>query len=131
MDPNSGKKGMFNKLSKKQGVKLLEKENFKRKTVSFYRYVILEDPNNLRDTLYKDWNELGVLGRIYLAHEGINAQVSIPEKNWKIFVKNVHANDHLSGIPFKIAVEDDGKSYFKLTIKVRKQIVADGLKTGE
>ena len=33
----------------------------------------------------------------------------------------------LKDIPFKIAVEDDGKSFFKLTIKVREKIVADGL----
>ena len=32
---------------------------------------------------------------------------------------------------FKIAIEDDGHSFFKLTIKVRKQIVADGLPIDE
>jgi len=81
--------------------------------------------------LYKDWNELGVLGRIYLAHEGINAQLSVPENNWIKFVKNVNSNHQFSEMPFKIAVEDDGKSFYKLTIKVRKQIVADGLKIDE
>ena len=131
MDPNTGKKGMFNKLSKEQGMQLLKQENFKRKTVSFYRYVIFENPNKLRDELYEDWNALGVLGRIYLAHEGINAQLSVPENNWLAFKANVHANKYFSNIPFKIAVEDDGKSFFKLTIKVRKQIVADGLKIDE
>lgn len=131
MDPNTGKKGMFNKLSKEQGLKLLEKENFKRKTVSFYRYVIIDAPADLRDELYEQWNALGVLGRIYLAHEGINAQLSVPEHNWEEFVKQVHANPLFAAIPFKIAVEDDGKSFFKLTIKVRKQIVADGLPIDE
>ena len=131
MDPNTGKKGMFNKLSKEQGMQLLKQENFKRKTVSFYRYVILDNPNKLRDELYEDWNALGVLGRIYLAHEGINAQLSVPENNWLVFKANVHANKYFPNIPFKIAVEDDGKSFFKLTIKVRKQIVADGLEIDE
>ena len=131
MDPNSGKKGIFNKLSKQQGMQLLNQEDFKRKTISFYRYVILESPNRLRDKLYKDWQELGVLGRIYLAHEGINAQLSVPEKNWEKFVKNVNSNHQFSGVPLKIAVEDDGKSFYKLTIKVRKQIVADGLPIDE
>ena len=131
MDPNTGKKGMFNKLSKQQGMKLLKQENFKRKTVSFYRYVILESPFQLRDQLYAHWKELGVLGRIYLAHEGVNAQLSVPEHNWDAFVKNVHANEYFAAMPFKIAVEDDGQSFFKLTIKVRNQIVADGLKIDE
>ena len=77
MDPNTGKKGMFNKLSKEQGIKLLEEEGFNRKTISFYRYVIIDFPSKLRDELYVDWNNLGILGRIYLAHEGVNAQLSV------------------------------------------------------
>tara|TARA_B100001142_G_scaffold329900_1_gene394980 strand:+ start:2536 stop:3576 length:1041 start_codon:yes stop_codon:yes gene_type:complete len=131
MDPNTGKKGMFNKLSKKQAMELLKKENFKRRTVSFYRYVILENPDKLRDDLYADWVKLGVLGRIYLASEGINAQLSVPEQNWEKFKSKVHSNKYFLNIPFKIAVEDQRESFFKLTIKVRKQIVADGLKIDE
>ena len=128
MDPNTGKKGMFNKLSKKQAFQLLDQEDFKRRTISFYRYVILDDPYKLRDKLYSDWNVLAVLGRIYLAKEGINAQLSVPEHNWEAFKKNVYTNKYFKNIPFKIAIEDNGKSFLKLTIKVRKQIVADGLK---
>ena len=131
MDPNSSKKNMFNKLSKQQGLKLLSKEDFKRKTVSFYRYVIINSTSDLRDELYESWKNLGVLGRIYLAHEGVNAQLSIPEHNWDEFVKIVHGNILFVGMPFKIAVEDDGQSFFKLTIKIRKQIVADGLEIDE
>jgi len=131
MDTNAGKKGMFNKLNKEQGIKLLEQENFKRKTISFYRYVILDNPNQLRDKLYTDWSELGVLGRIYLAHEGINAQLSVPENNWSAFKAIVDKNKYFSNITFKIAIEDNGKSFYKLTIKVRKQIVSDGLKIDE
>ena len=131
MDPNSGKKGMFNKLSKEQGINLLKDESFNRKTVSFYRYVILDRPDKLRDELYSEWLGLGVLGRIYLAHEGINAQLSVPEHSWDAFKSNIYANKYFSGVPFKIAIEDDGQSFFKLTIKVRKQIVADGLPIDE
>ena len=131
MDPNSSKKNMFNKLSKEQGLKLLAQEDFKRKTVSFYRYVIINSTSDLRDELYESWKNLGVLGRIYLAHEGVNAQLSIPEHNWNEFVNKVHSNPLFIDMPFKIAVEDDGQSFFKLTIKIRKQIVADGLEIDE
>jgi len=131
MDPNTGKKNMFNKLSKEQGLKLLAQEDFKRKTVSFYRYVIIDSPSDLRDELYESWRDLEVLGRIYLAHEGVNAQLSVPEHNWDAFVRAVHENPLFADMPFKIAVEDDGNSFFKLTIKVRKQIVADGLPIDE
>jgi len=131
MDPNTGKKGMFNKLSKEQGLKLLAQEDFKRKTISFYRYVIINSVNDLRDELYESWKNLEVLGRIYLAHEGVNAQLSVPEHNWEEFVNKVHGNPLFADMPFKIGVEDDGQSFFKLTIKIRKQIVADGLEIEE
>ena len=131
MDPNTGKKNMFNKLSKRQGLKLLDQEDFKRKTVSFYRYVIIDSPYELRDELYESWKNLGALGRIYLAHEGVNAQLSIPESKFEEFVILVHQNPFFKDVAFKIAVEDDGNSFFKLTIKVRKQIVSDGLPIDE
>ena len=125
MDPNAGKKNMFNKLSKEQCMALLEKETFKRITISFYKYTILENLPELRDDLYNNWDELGVLGRIYIAEEGINAQLSVPEHNWEDFVENINSFSNLKEIPFKIAVEDDGKSFFKLTIKIRNQIVME------
>ena len=131
MDPNTGKKGMFNKLSKQQAMRLLKKETIKRKTVSFYKYVILDRPDKLRDELYVAWKDLGVLGRIYLAQEGINAQLSVPINNWDAFRNNLYSKKWFINMPIKIAIEDDGLSFFKLTIKVRKQIVADGLKIDE
>ena len=131
MDPNAGKKGMFNKRNKQQALQDLEAEKFKRKTVSFYRYVMIPNPNQLRDELYEQWNSLGVLGRIYLAKEGINAQLSVPQHNWDTFASKVNSYNFFEAIPFKIALEDNGRSFFKLTIKVRDQIVADGLRKDE
>tara|TARA_B100000287_G_scaffold408688_1_gene435289 strand:- start:1387 stop:2457 length:1071 start_codon:yes stop_codon:yes gene_type:complete len=131
MDPNAGKKNMFNKKSRQEGLRLLSQEPFKRKTVSFYKYVILPDPYQLRDQLYTIWNTLGVFGRIYLANEGINAQLSVPEHKWIKFEKTLKSFDFFADILFKQAIEDDGKSFFKLTVKVRKQIVADGLDKSE
>ena len=122
---------MFNKLNKDQALDLLNKEEFKRKTVSFYRYVKIENPSKLRDDLYLNWSSLKVFGRIYLAEEGVNAQISVPENNWDTFVVNVLSYTYFKDIPFKIAIEDDGKSFFKLTIKVREKIVADGLDSCE
>ncbi len=122
---------LYNKYGKEDLRKKLNAETFKRITLSFYRYVIIEDPRTLRDELYRKWDEMGVLGRIYLAHEGINAQLNVPEHNFDRFKTELYADERFRNVPFKIAVEDDGKSFLKLTIKVRKKIVADGLKDGE
>ena len=76
---------LVNRVDKKVLKKRLEEETFKRITVSFYRYVIIDEPAQLRDELWKQWNELNVFGRIYLAREGINAQLCVPEKHWDVF----------------------------------------------
>ena len=44
---------------------------------------------------------LGVLGRIYLAREGVNAQLSVPESNFEEFVELVHANPFFTDMTFK------------------------------
>jgi len=105
----------------------LEREGVPRTTLSFYRYVRLTDPETLRHTLYQEWEKLGVLGRIYLSQEGINAQVSLPTTNLDAFRANLNSREAFKEVPWKIAVEDDGRSFIKLIIKVKKKIVADGL----
>lgn len=124
---NMNKKPLHNIYSKDILKQKLESESFRRKTISFYRYVILSDPNSLRDRLYYDWEELGVLGRIYLAKEGINAQLSVPEHNFQALRDYLDGTEEFKNVPFKIAVEDDGHSFLKLEIRVRHKIVADGL----
>jgi UPF0176 protein len=119
-----------NRVNKKELKERIQKETTKRITVSFYRYVIIDNPQELRDSLFAQWNMLNILGRIYVALEGINAQMCVPEENWDIFKFNLYQDERFKGVPFKIAVEDDGKSFYKLTIKVRPKIVADGLDDG-
>lgn len=121
------KKVLYNLLSKEELKQRLAAETFKRTTLSFYRYVIIDDVPAFRDWLYEEFNLLGVLGRIYLANEGINAQISIPEHNLQRLRTLLDASQLLSQVPFKIAVEDDGKSFYKLIIRLKTKIVADGL----
>ncbi len=127
MPPKTPKPVLYNKYDRDTLVKRLAEESFERRTVSFYRYVHLEDPQAVRDQLFLQWDARQCFGRIYVATEGINAQMSVPEHHWEAFVQELSAWEAFRDVPFKIAVEDDGKSFFKLTVKVRAQIVADGL----
>ena len=108
--------------------KRLQEENIERKTISFYRYVNISNPQELRDQLFRTWSEWGCFGRIYIAHEGINAQMSVPAKNWDAFVENLNNIAYFKDVPFKHAVDGNGKSFYKLVIKVKEKIVADGIK---
>lgn len=118
---------LYNKYDKDTLRKKLKNEQFKRITLSFYRYVILESMEHLRDELYMKLNELNVFGRIYLAHEGINAQISVPEQNWSFFKELLDSYPQFRNVDLKIAIEDDGKSFYKLIVRIRTKIVADGL----
>ncbi|RYX84388.1 rhodanese-related sulfurtransferase [bacterium] len=98
-----------------------------RQTISFYKYHPVADPKEFRDALYTQFEKLGVLGRIYVANEGINAQLSVPTANFEAFKTYLDSFEFLRGIRLNMAAEDDGKSFWVLNVKVRPKIVADGI----
>jgi len=98
-----------------------------RRTISFYTYAHIGNPQLFRDHLFIHWSQIGVLGRIYVAPEGINAQLSYPTAKHDAFMSSLNDIDFLKDIRLNYAVDDNGKSFFKLAIKVRPKIVADGL----
>lgn len=118
---------LHNSVNKKELKAWVESHPIPRKTVSFYKYYQLPNPQIFRDHLYLLLEPIGVLGRIYVASEGINAQVSVPEENWEKFVEVLHSITFLAGNRLNLAVEDNPVSFSVLKIKLRKKIVADGL----
>ncbi len=118
---------LHNRVSRKELKERIQKDPTPRTTVSFYCYFKIEEPALFRNTLYQSLKETGVLGRIYVAHEGINAQVSLPTENFEAFKTILYSTEALNGLRLNIAVDDDGKSFYVLDIKVRDKIVADGI----
>ena len=119
---------LYNHLSAEERRGLIAQAGEERLTLSFYQYHQIENPQLFRDFLFLNWNPLEVLGRIYVAHEGINAQLSLPAPRFDAFKTFLDEIDFLQGVRLNIAVEQDNESFLKLTIKVRDKIVADGLK---
>ena len=119
---------LVNKINKNVLKQLLKEENLKRKTISFYRYVYIPNPIDFRNELFKILTDLNCFGRIYLAHEGINAQMSLPENNWDKFIKQLNDFPYFKDISIKLAIDDNGKSFYKLVVKVKSKIVSDGIK---
>jgi UPF0176 protein len=118
---------LYNKLSAKQRAQLIDEAGEKRITVSFYQYAHIANPKEFRDELYVRWDALGVLGRTYIAEEGVNAQLSVVAENFEAFRDDLYTTDFLNEIRLNVAVEQDDKSFLKLKVKVRDKIVADGL----
>jgi UPF0176 protein len=118
---------LHNRVSNKELKEKLYEENFPRTTISFYQYFTIQDPLAFRDELYKGLNHLQVFGRIYIATEGINAQISVPTHLFEDFKTYLYSIKGLEGVRLNRAVNDNGKSFWVLRIKNRSKIVADGI----
>lgn len=118
---------LHNRVSRKELKEKLLSDPTPRTTISFYRYFSIDAPEAFRNQLYLRFDHLGVLGRIYIAQEGINAQISLPSMNLDLFRQTLDSIEGLQDLRLNIAVQDDGKPFFVLNIKVRRKIVADGI----
>lgn len=127
---------LHNRVSKKELKERLQQESEPRTTLSFYKYFFIEDPQAFRDAMYKNCFALKVFGRIYVAHEGINAQVSVPVSNYEKLKEYLFSIAELNNLRLNVAVDDaslndpvgQGKSFWVLKVKVRNKIVADGIR---
>ncbi|MDD4010466.1 MAG: rhodanese-related sulfurtransferase, partial [Fermentimonas sp.] len=121
-------KVLHNRFSNKELKRLMLEEKEPRVTISFYKYFHLDDPQQFRDELYIKFYEIDVFGRVYIASEGINGQISVPESKKNTFKEILYnAHPQLNGIRLNEALDNDGKSFWVLRMKVRKKIVADGI----
>jgi UPF0176 protein len=118
---------LHNRISNKELKEKLYEETFPRTTISFYQYFAIQNPAVFRDELYKALNALQVYGRIYVAKEGINAQVSVPAHLFENFKSFLYSIAELDGLRLNTAFNDNGKSFWVLRIKTREKIVADGI----
>jgi len=118
---------LYNRINGKELKEKIKQSTEERTTISFYKYHLIADPVSFRDDLYKLLDQIHVLGRIYIAQEGINAQISVPAHELDNFRTQLFQIGFLNGVRLNLAVDDNGKSFFKLKILVRKKIVADGL----
>lgn len=116
-----------NKLGREELIERLENEDFDRRVVSIYKYVKIANPREMRDQLFLEWDKIGVLGRTYLAKEGINAQISVPMPKWDRFVRKLYSHPEFDGVRLNVGVEQRNDAFIKLQIKIKPQIVADGL----
>lgn len=118
---------LHNRVSNRELKQRLLDDPTPRTTISFYKYHPIQNPAGFRDELWKGLQPLGVLGRIYVAQEGINAQISVPAERLEELRAFLYSYSWLNGLRLNIAVDDDGKSFWVLKIKVREKIVADGI----
>ena len=120
-------KALHNRINRHVLKQRIMQDSTPRATLSFYQYYHLGNPQLFRDHFYLLLSDVDVLGRIYVSYEGVNAQISVPTDRIEDFRSVLSTITFLENIRLNFAIEDDGKSFIKLIIKVRDKIVADGL----
>ena len=120
---------LWNTLSKEELEAKWRESGYKFVTISFYQYAHILNPRLFRDHLFQMWSNMDVVGRTYVAKEGINAQIAVPLPNLDRFRTELNTIDFLNEIRLNIAVDDSEAEFpfLKLKIKVRDKILADGL----
>ena len=120
---------LWNTLNKEELEFHLREVGHKYVTISFYQYANIAHPRLFRDHLFLMWSKLDIVGRTYVAKEGINAQIAVPTENLSQFREELYEIDFLNGIRLNFAVDDSEAEFpfLKLKIKVRDKILADGL----
>ena len=118
---------LYNKVNKELLKQRILEDKEPRITLSFYKYAHIANTALFRDHFFQLLDNEKVYGRIYVSKEGINAQISVLENRWESFEAAIGTIEFLKDIRLNKAIEDNGKSFYKLTIKIREKIVADGL----
>ncbi len=120
---------LWNTLNKEELEANLKELGHKFVTISFYKYANIANPRLFRDHLFLMWSKLDIVGRTYIATEGINAQIAIPKNYLSQFREELYEISFLDGIRLNFAVDDAEAefTFLKLKIKVRDKILADGL----
>ncbi|MFT4547490.1 MAG: UPF0176 protein [Verrucomicrobiales bacterium] len=96
----------------------------------YYKYTHLDDPETYRAEHLALCEQLGLLGRIIVAEEGINGTVSGEIDATQAYMDAIHADPRTADMWFKIDATQ-GHTFPKLSIKVRDEIVALDLGDGD
>ena len=102
---------LYNKLSKKERLDLINKAGEKRLTLSFYKYSKIKNTFIFRNFLFVHFERLNVLGRIYIASEGINAQLSVPGSKLIEFKNLIDSISFLNGVRLNIASKHRNEAF--------------------
>ncbi len=88
----------------------------------YYKFVPIADPEQFADEHRRLCKQLGLLGRILVANEGLNGTVSGTVEQCAAYMDAVHSDERFADMVFKI---DDAEqhAFHKLFVRVKKELV--------
>ena len=108
----------------KQNIQEPTGQNFK--VAAFYHFAALNDFESMRGPLQQRCEDLGLMGTILLAHEGINGTVSGPEQGIDRLLARLREDSRLAALKHKISWTVE-QPFHRMKIKLKKEIVTMGV----
>lgn len=93
---------------------------------AFYHFADLEDYESLRAPLLQSCEDLGLLGTILLAAEGINGTVAGPERGVQRLLERLRADPRLAGLKAKFSRAQE-PPFYRMKVRLKKEIVSLGV----
>lgn len=93
---------------------------------AFYHFAELDDVEALREPLRQRCEDLGLLGTILLAREGINGTVAGPERGVRRLLDRLRADPRLAGLQAKFSWAAEAP-FYRMKVRLKKEIVSLGV----
>lgn len=93
---------------------------------AMYKFVRLENFQELREPLQTVMEQNGVKGTLLLAHEGINGTVAGSREGIDAVLAHIKADERLSDISYKESFDSD-MPFYRSKVKLKKEIVTMGV----
>lgn len=95
--------------------------------LAFYYYTPIFDADEFVVQHLSYCKQIGVLGRIYIAREGINGTISGTPQQINIYMDDLKSDPRFEGVSFKID-EFENNAFNRLHVRLKNEIVHSGLK---
>lgn len=93
---------------------------------SFYKFIRLDNFENLREPILATMQEIGIKGTILLASEGVNGSFAGTREQMDSFYTYMHSDVRFNDLNFKETF-DPQNPFEKAKVKLRKEIVTMGV----
>ncbi|NDD58814.1 MAG: hypothetical protein EBZ47_06145, partial [Chlamydiae bacterium] len=91
--------------------------------IAFYIFTAIEDPKAEVKKHHEFFSTRDIRSRIYISHEGINAQMSASKESAQEYMDWMKQDERFKGIDFKIHFYKE-HAFPRATVKFKKQLVA-------
>lgn len=94
--------------------------------VALYKFVTLEDHQEMREPLLEKCRSLGIKGTLLLANEGINGTVAGTREAADALLAYLKADERLADLDYKESYFDE-LPFYRMKVKIKKEIVTLGV----